>query len=171
MRAMFLLFVAGCSAETGFDLADAGEPIAPVLFFFVGPECPVSNFYAPEIERLSKRGVHTVLVYPGPGVTEETAARHAGEYRLTAPRMLDPEPSLARRFGVAKIPTAVLVDLRGVAYRGRIDDRYSPDGKRRQEPRSRDLEAAIEAVLAGRKPEMKETPVFGCPLVLKEVSR
>ena len=49
-------------------------------------------------------------------------------------------------------------------YRGRIDDRYSPDGKRRNEPRTRDLEDALDAVAAGRKPAVSETPVFGCPL-------
>jgi hypothetical protein len=167
MRAMLALLAAGCSAPAH------GLPGVEGLrvLFFVGPECPVSNFYAPEIERLSKRGPQALLVYSEPGVTEEIAARHAREYRLTAPRILDPDHAYARRLGVSKIPTAVLVDGNGILYRGRIDDRYTPEGKRRAEPRSRELEAAIDAVRAGGRPEVSETPVFGCPLALKEVSK
>lgn len=167
MRAMLLLLAAGCAGPR-HDLPWAESPR---VLFFVGTECPVSNFYAPEIERLSTRGLAALLVYPEPGVTEETAARHAEEYRLTAPRILDRDQACARRFGVAKLPTAVLIGGKGLAYRGRIDDRYTPEGKRRADPRTRDLEEAIAAVAAGRDPAVKETPVFGCPLVLKEVSR
>jgi hypothetical protein len=35
-------------------------------------------------------------------------------------------------------------------YRGRIDDLWSDYGKRRQEPTTRDLRAALDAALAGR---------------------
>ncbi len=51
-----------------------------------------------------------------------------------------------------------------VLYRGRLDDRYSLDGKRRDEPREHDLQEALEAVLAGREPTVRETKAYGCPL-------
>lgn len=44
-----------------------------------------------------------------------------------------------------------------VLYRGRIDDRYTADGVRREEPTTRDLEAALTAVVAGKKPPAAET--------------
>ena len=50
------------------------------------------------------------------------------------------------------------------AYRGRIDDRYAAPGKLRAEPTARDLQAAIEAVLAGQKPASPQTEAVGCPL-------
>jgi hypothetical protein len=132
------------------------------LLFFVGAECPVSNFYAPEIGRLGRRLPGASLVYADP---EASALAHAAEYRLDLPVRSDPKGCLARACGVQRVPTAVLLGSDGaVLYRGRIDDRYSPDGKRRNEPRTRDLDVAIDAVAAGRRPDVCETPVFGCPL-------
>lgn len=164
MRAMWVLFAAGCAGPAG------GVEDARVLFF-VGPECPVSNFYAPEIERLGKGPLPGILVYSESGVTEADAARHAASYGLSLPRLLDRDQSLARAHGVARIPTAVVMRGRETLYRGRIDDRYTPEGKRRPDARTRDLEQAIAAVAAGKDPAAGETPVFGCPLVLKEVSK
>lgn len=167
MRAMMILLAAGCRGSAHGLPAVEG----PSVLFFVGPECPVSNFYAPEIERLGKGPLQAALVYSELGLSEETLERHASAYRLTLPRLVDADQSLARACRVERIPTAVVLRRGDVLYRGRIDDRYTPEGKRRPDVRSRDLESAIEAVLAGRKPEVKETPVFGCPLVLKEVSK
>jgi hypothetical protein len=153
-----LLLASGCA------VADPA-PTGPRLYFFVGTECPVSNFYAPEIGRLAARIPDSTLVYCERGVTDRSAAAHAAAYRLGLPLRVDSSGALARTFGVERIPTAVLVGADGaVAYRGRIDDRYSPEGKRRDEPRARDLEAAIDAVAAGRPPAVREAPVFGCPL-------
>ncbi len=171
MRAMLLLLAAGCSASPVAERDSRDKPKGPVLLFFVGTECPVSNFYAPEMERLAGSGARAELVYSEPGVTEEGASRHAAEYRLTAARSPDPDLSIAARYGVTRIPTAVLLHRGEIVYRGRIDDRYTPEGKRRADVRSRDLEAAIGAVLSGRKPELSETPVFGCPLALKKASK
>ena len=49
-------------------------------------------------------------------------------------------------------------------YHGRIDDRYSLSGKRRDVPTRHDLEAALDAALAGKTPEVPETRAFGCLL-------
>ena len=155
IRSALLLVLASCSS------APAADP-APRLLFFIGSECPVSNFYAPEIDRLGRRVPGAALVY----VDREPVARaHASEYRIGLPVRSDPQGSLARTCGVERVPTAVILGADGaVLYRGRIDDRYSPDGKRRDEPRTRDLESALDAVAAGRVPSVRETPVFGCPL-------
>jgi hypothetical protein len=49
-------------------------------------------------------------------------------------------------------------------YRGRIDDRYSIQGKRRDNPTTHELIDALEAVLAGKVPAVRESKAFGCPL-------
>jgi hypothetical protein len=137
------------------------------LLFFVGAECPVSNFYAPEIARLGRKLPGAALVY-----ADGDARSHASEYGLDLPVWTDGRGALARSCGVRRVPTAVLLGADGaVLYRGRIDDRYSPEGKRRQEPRVRDLEEALDAVAAGRRPSVSETPVFGCPLLIQETKR
>lgn len=147
--------------------ACAGGPATasgPTLMFFVGAECPVSNFYAPDIQRIGEdwrsRGGIVWLVYAEPGLSAEDAGAHARRYGLTGTIILDVHRSLAAAHGVTRLPTAVVPDV----YRGRIDDRFSPEGKRRDVPRTRDLEDALTALAAGRAPAVRETPVFGCPL-------
>jgi hypothetical protein len=65
---------------------------------------------------------------------------------------------LADRFQAAVTPEAFVMDAAGVLrYRGRIDD-----SQEATKVRSRDLHAALEAILAGRQPPRAEAKAFGC---------
>lgn len=141
---------------------------AAVLFFLM-PDCPISNAYAPEIRRIcasyAPKQVAAYIVHADPDVTAATARRHAKEYGLTCPLLLDPAHVLVRRGGASKAPEAVVFDAAGaVVYRGRIDDWYVDYGKRRGAPTRRDLRAALDAVLAGRAVTRPVTEVIGCDL-------
>jgi len=147
----------------------AWQDATAVVLIFLGTECPVSNGYAPEIARLrtdySRRGVRFFGVHSDPDVTAETARKHADEYGLTMPILLDPTQALARPTRVTIMPESVVLLPDGqVVYRGRIDDRYPESGQRRLEATRRDLSDAITAVLAGKKPSPSTTKAFGCPL-------
>ena len=140
-----------------------------VVLLFLGTECPISNGLAPEMARLAAaygpRGVAFLGVHPDPDVTAEVAARHAAEYRLRFPILLDPAQELTGQSGVTATPEAVVLDAdRRIRYRGRIDDRYAEPGKGRAEPTTRDLVAALDAILAGKAPRVAETKPVGCPL-------
>lgn len=140
-----------------------------IVLYFLGTECPVSNGYAPLMQRLAmaygSRGVVFYGIHPDPDVTAANALRHGREYRLTFPLLLDPAQVLTRQIGPRVVPeAAVLMPTGEVLYRGRLDDRYTPDGKRREEARTRDLEDALQSVLAGKRPAVAETQAFGCPL-------
>jgi peroxiredoxin len=140
-----------------------------VVLIFLGTECPVSNGYAPEYRRLAghyaSKGVRFYGIHPDPDVTAKIAAKHAAEFGLPFPVLLDPAQRVARQAGITVVPSAVVLAPSGrILYRGRIDDRYALDGKRRDEPKRRDLEEAVRAALAGKPPPVAETPAFGCPL-------
>jgi peroxiredoxin len=140
-----------------------------VVLFFLGTDCPVSNGYSPDMEtlfaRYSRRGVACYGVHADPSIDAENAAAHAKDYRLTFPILLDPAQELARMAGARVTPDAIVASPDGsVLYRGRIDDRYAPDGKRRDVPSRHELVDAIEAVLAGKTPAVRETKAYGCPL-------
>lgn len=140
-----------------------------VILFFVGAECPVSNGYSPLMQRLADKyapqGVACWAVHCDPTIDAESAAAHALEYGLKFRVVLDPAQALAEPAGVRVTPEAVVALPAGkVLYRGRIDDRYSSDGRRRDRPRVNDLEDALEAVLAGGEPKVSQTVAFGCPL-------
>lgn len=143
--------------------------VRAAVLVFVLPDCPVSNGYAPEIQKLSvefgKRDVAFFLVHVDPDVTADQAKRHAEAFGLTSPVALDPRHGLVRQAGARRVPeVAVFVPGEGRKYRGRIDDRYFAPGKRRAEPDSRDLRAALEAVLAGKPVPRAETEAVGCPI-------
>jgi peroxiredoxin len=136
---------------------------------FLGTECPVSNGYAPELERLHQRYKGRDVVFCGihcePDVSLEKAKRHAQEYGLTFRLALDHEQRVAKAAGVRIMPTAVVLGKDGqLLYRGRIDNRYSEKGQRRPEATTHDLDVAIAAVLAGKRPAVPVTEPFGCPL-------
>jgi peroxiredoxin len=140
-----------------------------IVLLFLATECPVSNYYSPEFTRIAKsyadRGVLVYGVHSDPAVSASEAEQHSQEFGLKFPILLDPQQKLASAVGAQKTPEAFVLSPEGkVIYHGRIDDRYSPSGKRRDEPTRRDLEAAIDAALAGKTPEVQATKAFGCPL-------
>jgi peroxiredoxin len=140
-----------------------------VVLFFLGTECPVSNAYAPEMEATAQsyapRGVAFFGVHPDPDVTAEAAARHAAEYRLGFPVLLDPGQVVAGQAGVSVTPEAVVMTPEGyVVYSGRIDDRYSAEGRRADAARVHDLADALDAALADEMPAVARAEPFGCPL-------
>ncbi|MGE0693209.1 MAG: redoxin domain-containing protein [Pirellulales bacterium] len=149
--------------------ADDWRTSKAVVLFFLGTECPVSNGYSPLMQRIAKsyarRGVRCYGIHCDPSVSADEAGQHAQEYGLEFDVLLDPEQTLVRMTGVRIMPEVVVATPDGkLLYRGRIDDKYALDGKRRDEPTTHELVDALEAVLAGRTPAIRETKVFGCPL-------
>jgi len=145
----------------------AGHPA--IVLFFIATDCPVSNRYAPEMARLARefgrRGFLFLGIHPDPDVTVESVAKHAAEYGLPFPVMLDPNQVVTRQAGARVTPEAVVVLPDGqVLYRGRIDDRYTSDGRQRPETRVRELRSALEAILADESPTVAQTQPFGCPI-------
>jgi hypothetical protein len=57
---------------------------------------------------------------------------------------------------------AVMTADQKLLYRGRIDDRYLEFGKDRPEPTVRDLERALDAIVAGKPAPVSETRAIGC---------
>lgn len=144
----------------------AGSTKAAVLIF-ISTDCPVANYYHPTVRRLVRRfgpkGVKFFYVHPDPDVTAAKARRHAKEYRLAAPVILDGGRALTRAVGAKVTPEAFVVNRRGeTLYRGRIDDTYVTWGRKRRHVRSEDLADAIESVLAGKPVKVPATEPVGC---------
>lgn len=141
---------------------------ATVLFFLL-PDCPIANAYAPEIKRIcaecEAKNVATFVVHADPDVTVEAARKHAKDYGYTCPVLRDPTHLLVKRTGVTQAPEVAVLGPDGkVLYRGRIDDWYVDYGKRQAEPTRRDLRLALEAILAGKPVATPTTKVIGCYL-------
>lgn len=145
------------------------EQSKAAVYFFIGAECPISNRYAPEIQRIvaayKEKGIAFFGVQSDPELKPEAAQKHATEFGLPFPVLLDPEQTLAARFGVALTPTVVLVKPGGQAlYRGRIDNRYLDFGRYRNVGIKPDLRNALDAFLSGKTIAEPVTKSIGCGL-------
>ncbi|MEW6161278.1 MAG: redoxin domain-containing protein [Verrucomicrobiota bacterium] len=141
----------------------------PVVLLFLSNDCPISNRYAPEIRRLhekySARGVRFWLVHPDPAETAEAIRKHAGDYQLPMALLRDPEHALVKLAEATVTPEAAVFLSNGQrVYHGRIDDRNVDLGKHRPAPTRRDLEAVLEAILAGRTERFPAAPAIGCEI-------
>jgi len=138
------------------------------LLFFISPECPISNRYAPEIRRIcdeyGPRGVRCFAIYPDADVT--TIKRHRQEYGFgdAMPAIFDRDHSVVRSVAPRVTPEAALYSQAGRVYKGRIDDLYVDVGRARRAATRHDLRLAIDAALAGRSPAAAQTDAVGCAI-------
>jgi thiol-disulfide isomerase/thioredoxin len=185
--ALVLWILAFCSAvgqaqHDRVQLRDLnGRLIAPFapsgrasVVFFVATDCPVSNSYAPEIQRVCRdyglRGVECSLIYedvdthPAAAQLDRQVRTHLQEYGYSGFTAVVDRDRVAATHAKASItPQAFVIDRSGeIRYRGRIDNLYAALGKTRQQVTSHDLRDALDAVLAGSKVPHPETEALGC---------
>ena len=161
--------LAGVDGKTLKPFEPAG---AANVIFSVATDCPISNGYAPEIQRVCRdyagRGVTCTLMYEDVAASLATLSAqvrtHLREYAYGAmPAAIDGARTIATQAKATITPQAVVVDRRGqVRYRGRIDNFYAALGKPRQQVTERDLRNALDDLLAGRQVTKPETQALGC---------
>lgn len=154
------------------------DPAGPAnVLVFTSTDCPVSNGYAPEIQRIcsayAAKGIRCILVFEDVGVTAGAVRAHLADFRYGAmPAALDDGGRLAERVGATITPEVAVVDRRGVVrYRGRIDNQYAAIGRQRRTVTAHNLADALDAVLAGRQVAVPETQAVGCVILSPEMRR
>ena len=151
-------------AQTPFELKGA---VASILIF-VTHDCPISNAYAKELERLRHDYVpkkfRFQLIYVDPDLKSDALEKHNSEYGLTHyTSILDAKHALVKATGATVTPEAVVVGANGkILYRGRIDNLYSAFGKSRGYATEKDLRQALDAILKGKPVPNPRTKVIGC---------
>jgi hypothetical protein len=144
-------------------------PARARVLLFVRTDCPITNRYAPEIQRLAReftaQGADFWLVYPGRDEATPEIEKQIAEYSLPTRFVHDPGHHLVDRAHATVAPEAAVFNSAGrLIYHGRIDDRWIDAGKSRPAPRTHDLERAIAATLAGKPVAVPETRAIGCYL-------
>lgn len=169
----------GVAGIIKFDLPDDGGHSRSLrelagshatVLLFLGIDCPISNRYAPLLERMRAtydgRGVRFVAVFSGPGLNGSAVRHHLDEYSLHLPALLDRNALLASQTGAKVTPEAVVLAPNGqVLYRGRIDDQYVAWGKTRLQPTVQDLRDALDQTLAGQPVAHPVTKALGCSIM------
>lgn len=149
------------------------DPFAPstgvkaTALVFISTECPISNRYAPELQRIARefgaKGVRFWLVYGNPAESAAAIRTHGKAYGYAIAALRDPDHRLVRLAKATVTPEAAVFDDRGrLAYRGRIDNRYVTISVTRPAATEHDLVDALRAVLAGTPVAQPVTQAIGC---------
>jgi hypothetical protein len=167
---VFLFLTALFVQALGGVPLDALHPPAgtkAIVYIFTTTDCPISNRYAPAIQRLHQRfgprGVLFRLVYPSRADRDADIRAHMKQFALDGLQAVrDPDLALVKFTGATITPEAAVVVNEKVVYRGRIDDRYVELGVERPAATPHDLADALTAVLEGKPVARATAPAVGC---------
>lgn len=150
---------------------------------FTCNHCPTAQAYEERLKRIAAeygpKGVALVAINPNhaPAVRldeqgygdlgdsfEEMVIRHK-DHKWNFPYLDDGEAQeLTMKFGAIATPHVFVFDAeRKLRFQGRIDN-----SEREDLANAHDTRAALDALLAGRDPEVKTTRVFGCSVKWKD---
>ncbi|HVF85317.1 MAG TPA: redoxin domain-containing protein [Abditibacteriaceae bacterium] len=137
------------------------------VLIFVANDCPISNSYAPQLNRVIKqfsaRNVVFYLVYTDPELSPTAARTHLRQFGYRCSAVFDREHRLTKLVGATVTPEVAVLAPDGTRrYRGRIDDRYVAYGKRRVNVQSHDLRDALQAIVNGKAVKTPVTTAVGC---------
>ena len=144
-----------------------------VVLVFGATDCPISNRYVPEVDRMSReflgKSVEVRWIFPNPGDTPEVVLTHLNEFKTLTPGLVDSKQELVKQAGASVTPEAAVFAVENgkmrLVYRGRIDDRYIAFGQERPRATRHELEEAIRAELAGRPAPAPGGEPVGCSIV------
>jgi peroxiredoxin len=153
-------------------LADLKDAKAVVVIFTCN-HCPVATGYQDRFVRLAKdyegKGVAVVAISVSrdPGDSLEKMKARAREKGYNFPYLQAPSQAIGRRYGATRTPQLFVLDAeRKIAYMGAMDDDNDDDAAKKHYVRD-----ALDAVLAGKKPEVTETRPRGCEIEWAEDRR
>jgi thiol-disulfide isomerase/thioredoxin len=140
----------------------------PFVLVFIRSDCPISNRYSPVLQALHRQYQGRVafwLVYADSDETQASIEEHLRRYAFGIPAVRDPKQTLVKLSEARVTPEAAVFSANGkLMYHGRIDNWYESFGHARPTPTTHELRDALEAVLAGRLPNVTATRAVGCYL-------
>ena len=144
-----------------------GQDIRAAVLFFITNDCPITNSYIPEINRIvaeyEARKTAFYAVYTDPTVSIPAIRSHAHEFGLHIPLIPDTAHVLVHRVGATVTPEVAVIERGGkLVYLGPVDDLYVDFGKRRAAPTQWYLRQALDAVLSGKPVAITEVKPIGC---------
>lgn len=139
----------------------------PTVIIFITTDCPIANALAPEINRLynhyQSQGIDFTLIHVDPEISTDDAKKHATDYSLKPPIVVDRKHQLVKA-GEAKVtPQTAVFDSKGkLVYTGRINNQWTDYGKRRAKATEHNLRDTLDALLAGKPAPNNQTTAVGC---------
>lgn len=159
------------------SLSDFNEAKGYIVVFTCNT-CPYAQLYEQRIVELDKKyaskGFPVVAINPNdinkqPGDTMEEMISRAQDKGYTFPYLRDDSQEVASAYGATKTPHVYVLNREAsgklkVEYIGAIDD--SP--REASDVQEKYVEAAVEALLSGKKPEITNKRAIGCTIKWKD---
>jgi peroxiredoxin len=146
------------------------EDKAVLVLVFTGNGCPAAKASEDRLISLQRaygpQSVQLVAInsnnpYLSPPDTFAEMVKHAAAKGWNFPYLKDEDGRAARAFGAVSTPHVFVLDRhRRLRYQGRIDDSRDPS-----RVTVRDLQNALDDLLAGRPVRVPQTIPFGCSIV------
>lgn len=133
--------------------------------------CPVGRRYGPSLASVEadaqRLGFGVLWLNVAADDAADAVASARKDFALTSPYALDPARRAAAALGVRSTTDCFVLDAaRTLRFRGALDDRIGL-GYAKEAPTRRFLRDAMEAVAAGRAPEMEATSAPGCTVAIE----
>jgi peroxiredoxin len=148
------------------------------IVVFTCNHCPFSKMYEDRIIALnakySGKGYPVIAINPNdpkkqPDDSFDKMVERAKEKGFIFPYLLDETQGIAKAYGAARTPHVFILTKQGenfvVSYIGAIDD----NANEAKDVKVKYVEAALDNLLAGRKPEPSKTKAIGCTIKWREV--
>lgn len=156
---------------TGIDgktyTLDGAKDAKAVVVCFTCNHCPVAVAYEDRFIAFAKeyedKGVKFIAINVNPESMDEMKAR-AEEKGFNFPYTQDESGESAKAYGAQVTPHLFVVNAKDnkVVYMGAFDDNMDSDKAKTQH-----VKEAVEAVLAGKTPEVTKTRAVGCGIKIK----
>ena len=159
---------------------DAAEDMRGLLVMFICVHCPYVKHVEQEIARIGadyagKIGIVAISANNAAAYPEDSPAemkKQAQRLGFQFPYLYDETQEVAREYQAACTPDFYLFDAdMKLVYRGQLDDSrpQRPSGGGNDVPvTGKDLRAAMDAVLAGKRPDPNQRFAIGCNIKWRE---
>jgi len=159
---------------------DAAEDMRGLLVMFICVHCPYVKHVEQELARIGadyagKIGIVAISANDAAAYPEDSPAemkKQAQRLGFQFPYLYDETQEVAREYHAACTPDLFLFDAdMKLVYRGQLDDSrpQRPSGGGNDIPvTGKDLRAAMDAVLAGKRPDPNQRFGIGCNIKWKE---
>lgn len=135
-----------------------------VVVMFIATQCPVSNAYNSRMAQLFQdykgKGVTFLGINSNKQESIDEIKEHAKSNKLDFIILKDLNNVVADKFNASFTPEIYVLNGNSeILYHGRIDD-----SRRESDVKTKDLRAALDDVLSGKKVSVAETKAFGCSI-------
>ena len=159
---------------SGKTIGSADLAGKPSVVIFICNHCPYVKHIRSGLADFGRwakeRGVPLLAISSNdvenyPDDSPELMTKEAQQAGYVFPYLYDESQEVAKAFQAACTPDLYIFDAAGkLAYRGQFDDSRPSNGL---PVTGKDARAAVEALLAGRKPSEEQTPSIGCNIKWK----